>query len=311
MISIIIPTRNAGRQLHGLFKALKSQTVPCEIVVIDSSSSDDTRSVAEHFGVRVIGIKSEEFDHGGSRTLAAKKAQGDILLYLTQDALPVDKYAVENLIKPFGDETVGAAFGRQLPHPDATFFATHLRLFNYPEKSAVKSFSEKGRYGIKTPFLSNSFAAYKKRAIEDVGGFQEGLILGEDTFAGARLLLAGYKIAYAADAVIYHSHNYSVFQEFKRYFDIGVFHKEEKWILEEFGKAGGEGFRYVRSEIMFIVKNRKYHLLPEFLLRNFLKYAGYNLGGNYERMPPGLIRKISMHRGWWDRARGKKKGLDL
>ncbi len=311
MISIIIPTRNAGRQLHGLFKALKSQTVPCEIVVIDSSSSDDTRSVTENFGVRIIGIKSEEFDHGGSRTLAAKTARGDILVYLTQDALPVDKYAVENLIKPFEDETVGAVFGRQLPHPDATVFATHLRLFNYPEKSAVKSLSDKGRYGVKTPFLSNSFAAYKKRAIEEVGGFRDGLILGEDTFAGAKLMLAGYKIAYAADAVAYHSHNYSVFQEFKRYFDIGVFHKEERWILEEFGKAGGEGLQYIRSEIVYIVKNRKYNLLPEFLLRNFLKYAGYNLGGNYERMPIGLIKKISMHRGWWDRAHGKKKRLDL
>lgn len=297
--------------MKGLIEALKSQTVSSEIIVIDSSSSDDTRSVADHFGVRIIRLEREKFDHGGSRTLAAKAATGDILICLTQDALPHDKYAVENLIRPLEDGRVGAAFGRQLPHPGETVFGTHLRLFNYPDESAVKSFSDKGTYGIKTPFLSNSFAAYRKKALEEVGWFQGGLILGEDTCAGAKLMLAGYKIAYAADAVVYHSHNYSAFQEFRRYFDIGVFHEQERWILEEFGKAEGEGLRYIRSEIMYIVKKRAYHLVPEFFLRNLLKYAGYHLGRSYEKMPVGLIKKMSMHREWWNKARTKKRGLDL
>ena len=77
------------------------------------------------------------------------------------------------------------------------------------------------------------------------GWFAEHLISTEDTYAGARMLLAGYTLAYVSDAMVYHSHNYTVFQEFKRYFDIGVFHKKERWILEAFGNAEGTGLRHL------------------------------------------------------------------
>lgn len=299
MTSIIIPTLNAEKQLPGLLRALKSQTVLSEIIVVDSSFSDDTAKIAESHGLKMMTVNKEDFDHGGTRNLGGKIAKGDILIYLTQDALPLNEYSIENLVKLFKDEKVGAAFGRQLPYPEATLFGKHLRAFNYPGTSHVRSLMDKKKYGIKTPFISNSFAAYRKQALEEVGSFKENLIYGEDTYAGAKLLMAGYKIAYVSDAVVYHSHNYTVFQEFKRYFDLGVFHKREKWILDEFGRAEGEGKRYVKSEMLFLFKNRKYHLLPELFIRNGLKFAGYNLGKNYEKIPKGIIKRISMHRYWW------------
>jgi rhamnosyltransferase len=308
MTSVVIPTLNAGRQLRKLLMALQAQTIPCEIIIIDSASSDDTRPIAEHFGVRIIGIRREEFEHGRSRTVAAEMSKGDIVVYLTQDALPIDEHALERLIKPLADEKVGAAFGRQVPTAESTAFGAHLRLFNYPEQSAVRSLSDKHRYGVKTPFLSNSFAAYKKKTLTEIGGFQENLIMGEDICAGARLLLAGYKIAYVSDAVVLHSHNYTVFQEFRRYFDIGVFHRNERWILTQFGGAGGEGLRYIKSEIVYLMKRGKHGLLPEFLLRNGLKFTAYHLGGHYKKMPLRLIKRMSMHKDWWDHARNKKRG---
>jgi len=70
-----------------------------------------------------------------------------------------------------------------------------------------------------------------------------------------------------------------VSQECRRYFDIGVFHASERWILEEFGKAEGEGRRYMRSGYEFLKKRRKYSLLPEFIVRNALKYISYTLAG--------------------------------
>lgn len=302
MVSIIIPTLNAEDHIHELLASLRAQSIHCEIIVIDSSSSDNTGKIAESYGAKTITIKREGFDHGGSRTLAGKASKGDILIYLTQDVMPFNKYTIENLIKPFEDESIGAAYGRQLPTTDASLFGAHNRLFNYPESSNIRSFADKEKYKIKTPFLSNSFTAYRKRALEEIGGFKERLISTEDTCAGAKLLSAGYKIAYAADAMVYHSHNYTVFQEFKRYFDIGVFHKKERWILEEFGKVEGEGRAYIRSEIVFLIKEKKYHLLPEFFIRNGLKYAGYNLGRNYEKIPKSIITRISMHRDWWNKG---------
>lgn len=301
--SIIIPTLNAGRQLDGLLQALNSQTLRSEIIVIDSSSSDNTVKRADSLGIKTIVIKRDEFDHGGTRTLAGRAAVGDILIYLSHDVLPVNKYAVEKLVKSFEDETIGAAYGRQVPFPDASPFSEHSRLFNYPDSSYVRSLDDKKKYKIKTPFMSNSFAAYRKKALEGIGGFKENLISTEDTYAGASLLLSGYKIAYVSDALVYHSHDYTVFEEFRRYFDIGVVHKKEKWILEAFGNAQGEGMRYIQSELVFIANKKKYHLFPEFFIRNLLKYSGYHLGRNYERIPVVMARKLSMNSRWWKKIK--------
>lgn len=301
MTSVIIPTYNAEQQIQRLCQALRSQTVSTEIIVVDSSSSDKTVKVAESFGAKVLVVQTKDFDHGGTRTEAGKSAQGDILIYMTQDALPYDRHTIGNIVRIFEDQMLAAAFGRQLPYPDATAFGAHLRLFNYPETPYIRTLSDRTTYGIKTPFLSNSFAGYRKSALNEVLWFKKKLILGEDTYAGAKLLLAGYKIAYVADAMVYHSHNYSVSQELKRYFDIGVFHKSEQWIIEEFGKADGEGKKYVQSAFDFLRKNGKYYLMPEFVIRTVLKYVGYTLGQHYDILPDSMIRKLSRHKYFWDR----------
>ena len=182
-----------------------------ELIIIDSSSHDNTVAVARSYDVEVITIPQSEFDHGGTRTLAAMEAKGDILVYLTQDALPYNEYAIENIIKPFTDDSkVGAAFGRQLPYPEASVFAEHLRVFNYPDASYSRVLDDKEKYGIRTAFLSNSFAAYRKSALKEIGYFKSGLRFGEDACAGAKILLKGYKIAYVAEAIVLHSHNYTV-----------------------------------------------------------------------------------------------------
>lgn len=301
-VSVIIPTLNAGRVIGPLLDSLKEQSVRCEVVVVDSSSSDDTVRIAESSGARVLIIGRREFDHGGTRNLGGRAAGGDVLVYMTQDARPASRNSIENLVRPIlADEKIGAAFGRQLPCPDATLFAAHLRLFNYPEKtktSSRRTLADKSSLGLKAAFLSNAFTAYRRSALEETGWFTSGVILGEDMLAGARMLLAGFELAYEADAAVYHSHNYSVLQEFRRYFDIGVFHSREKWLLEEFGTAGGEGRRYIVSELSYILARRALHLVPEWAVRNGLKLAGYKLGGAHRLLPVRLARRLSMHPGW-------------
>lgn len=307
-VSIIIPTYNAEKYLGKLLTKLLEQTLkPIEILIIDSSSTDNTIKISQSFGIELIIIPKETFDHGGTRTLGAKKAKGDILIFFTQDALPYDNNTVENIVKLFlKDEEIGAAYGRQIPYPDTNLFGKHLRYFNYPEKSYIRKYEDKKNYGIKTAFLSNSFAAYRKKVLREIGWFKNNLILGEDTYAGAKILKAGYKIAYVADAKVYHSHSYTVWQEFKRYFDIGVFHRNESWILKEFGKPEGEGLKYLKSEFNFIIKHNSYNLLPEFVLRNLLKYLGYKLGYNYGKIPFTLRKKLSMHSFWWNKYKRSK-----
>lgn len=304
MVTIIIPTYNASKCLPNLLEKIAKQTLKnYELVIVDSSSEDNTVETAKSYNAGIIVIPKAQFSHGGTRTLAAKKGKGDILVYLTQDVLPFDEQAIENLVKPLTyDSKIGASFGKQVSHHDASAFAEHLRLFNYPDTSYVRTLEDRKRYGIKTAFLSNSFAAYRRSALEEVGYFKSGLIFGEDTCIAAEMLLRGYKIAYAADAKVFHSHNYTIGQDFRRYFDMGVFHENEKWLLQEFGNAEGQGAKYIKSEIKFLYIKKRFDLFPELALRIIMKYLGYTLGRKHAYLPRNLCKKFSMNCDWWDKG---------
>ena len=295
--SILIPTYNASQHLERLLIALRSQRLKdAEILIIDSSSQDKTIDIAKAFGVRVLTIPQKQFDHGGTRTMVGKLATGDILVYLTQDALPVDEKAVRTLIRPlYEDNTIGLTFGRQIPYENATPLARHLRFFNYPDRSYTRVVGDKALYGVKTAFCSNSFAAYRRSALENVGWFQDKLLMGEDLHVCARMLMKGYRVGYIAEAVVYHSHNYTVAQEFKRYFDLGVFFEKECWLLDEFGRPEGEGIKFVRSEFSYLRSHGLLHLLPISLMRAAAKLIGYRLGHYYRHLPRAVLRRVSMH----------------
>lgn len=297
LISVLIPTYQAESSLGALLKILKCQRLErFEIIVVDSSSTDRTTEIAKSFGVQTYVIPKEEFDHGGTRTYLGKLANGDVLVYLTQDAIPVHDATVPTLVSGLmADERTGAAFGRQIPHENATPFAKHLREFNYPIASWERSFQDRARYGIKTLFCSNSFAAYKRTALEAVGWFKDGLLMGEDMHACAKMLKQGFRIKYVAEAAVFHSHNYSVRQEFKRYFDLGAFFRKERWILQEYGSAEGEGLRFIRSELSFLIRSGLPHYVPLSLIRILAKGAGFRLGQVSRCLPGKIVRWASMH----------------
>lgn len=303
-VSVIIPTLNGGRRFKEVLASLSRQSlVPVEILVIDSSSDDDTLLEAEKYKATIKRIARADFDHGGTRSLAAKTACGDLLVYLTQDAVLYDQHALTHLVAPFSNPKVAATFGRQLPHPEANCFARHLRHFNYPEESSVRCWEDRKQYGFKTVFISNSFAAYRKDLLEEVGFFENGLLFGEDTFTLAKLLRKGYCVVYVAEAKIFHSHNYTVCKEFRRYFDIGVLHSVHKDLLAEFGGTFGEGRRFVSSELLQLIKEKEYFCIPESILRNSMKFLAYHLGKRYSFLPRRMAVCCSMNRAWWTKRK--------
>ena len=125
------------------------------------------------------------------------------------------------------------------------------------------------------------------------------MIGSEDAYVAARLLLAGYAVRYAAGAEVQHSHDYRVLEEFRRYFDIGVFYGRESWIGQAFGSAGGEGKRYVLAEIAALREAGALHRLPEVLLRSAMKLLGYRIGQCERFLDTGIKRRISMFPGYW------------
>lgn len=299
-VSVIIPTYNGGMIWRQLIRSLLDQSnITFDVYIIDSSSSDETAIFAKHNNFNVKTIDSSEFNHGGTRNVAARELNSsDILVFLTQDAILDVSDTLEKMIAVFVDPDVAAVCGRQLPHENANPLAIHARKFNYPSESCVKSVSDIPSLGIKTVFMSNSFAAYRSKVFFEVGGFPENTILAEDMYLTAQMIKAGYKVAYCAEAVVRHSHNYTPWEEFRRYFDTGVFHSEEPWIRDEFGGAGGEGMRFIRSELAYLWRNAPFWI-PRAILTNACKLLGYKLGQNYRYLPWNLRYKLSMYKAYW------------
>jgi len=299
--AVVIPAVNGGRYVDDLMKAICSRGATPEVVlVVDSSSNDGSPARFRAAGAEVLTIARSDFDHGGTRQLAVERlADVPVVVFLTQDAIPADEHAFERLVAAFEDESVAAAYGRQLPRDGAGAAEAHARLFNYPAESCVKSLADAAKLGIKTPFLSNSFAAYRVSALQDVGGFPRRSLFGEDMYVAAKLLVAGHRIAYVAEATVRHSHAYTLGEELRRYFDVGAFHAQNPWIMETFGTAGREGLAYVRSELGYAARNAPLSM-PGLLLRDLLKLIGMNLGRREALLPKRLKRRLSMNTRFWD-----------
>ena len=302
-IALICPVRDPGSCWPAWVDAVLAQTLrPQPVLIMDSSSSDDAATQAIDAGFQVESLHASAFGHGKTRQQAAERVTDvDVVVFLTQDALLAQPKALEKLTACFDDPDVAAAYGRQLPHRDAGHIAAHARAFNYPDMGEVRSLAEVPQLGIKTSFFSNSFGAWRRADLMAVGGFDTHTIVNEDALAASKLILAGKKIAYCADACVYHSHDYTFRAEFGRYFDIGTFHHQQPWIRERFGAAEGEGSRFLRSEFAYLAHNAPW-LIPSALLRTCLKYAGFKVGARYSYLPLSLARRLSLQHQFWDRA---------
>jgi rhamnosyltransferase len=300
MVKIVIPTLNAANDWPRFAQALLANVNPLQVLVLDSESTDGTPDLVRTAGFTLRTIRRAEFSHGGTRQLAAEMlTDAEILVYLTQDAVLATPDALENLVRPFEDSRIGAVCGRQLPRPGADEIEAHVREFNYPAQSHVRSLEDRTRMGVKVAFLSNSLAAYRRSTLMEVGGFPSQVILAEDMCVAGRMLLAGYRIAYSADACVFHSHPYTIAEEFKRYFDTGVMHRRERWLLEAFGSVSGEGKRFVLEQVRYLWQHRPL-LIPSAVMRATAKWLAYQLGRREERIPLGLKRRMAMHVRYWD-----------
>jgi rhamnosyltransferase len=307
---IIVPVLNAEKETQAFLAALRQQTVAPDIfLIIDSSSTDRSAEIFADAGARVHVIPRSEFNHADTRQMALEMVGDvDIAVFMTQDAVLANAESLALLLASFEDPQVGIAYGRQLPRPGADALESYVRLFNYPGHSEIRSFEDRGKYGFRTCFFSNSYAAYRVQALRAAGGFPTGLILGEDVGASANILLSGWKLAYVADACVFHSHGYTAGAYFRRSFDIGVHHTQMRDKLRQFGEPEGMGVRYVLAEVGYLFRHAPLRI-PEALGRNVLRYIGYRLGRIYRSLPLSLVHKLSMHRGFWSYGvRGTARG---
>jgi rhamnosyltransferase len=253
-VGIAIITHNSRHHLkHCLIPLLQSPLKP-KILVVNSSSNDGTIELAKELGAEVLIVPRKEFNHGTTRELARQHLNTDIVGMLTPDAYFLDQFGLGKLIEPIINKTAVVSYARQIPHANADFFETFPRNFNYPDKSHIRSLKDISEYGVYTFFCSNSCAAYSSQALDEIGGFT-AVLLGEDTVAVAKLLRKGHNIAYVADAIVKHSHRYSLKDEFRRNFDIGLARKGYGNLLKAPKGDSHRGFNYALQMFKHLSKN--------------------------------------------------------
>ena len=279
-IEVVIPTYNGGKKFCQVAEMLKQQVgiTPNDVLIIDSSSSDQTVQVARNAGFRVQIINKKDFGHGKTRRMAAEQSTAEYIVFMTQDAIPASDDSIIQLCKPLMEnQNIGVTYGRQLPTPEAGAIGNHARLFNYPAHSRMKTKADIPVLGIKTIFCSDSFAAYNRNTLLVAGNFQD-VSFGEDTLMADKFIHMGYAVYYNKDACVYHSHYLTLKEEFKRSIFIGRLHRQNYIVFDSYGRISGEGMRFVKSEMYMLISQNKIKLLPSALFHNFFKFLGYQLG---------------------------------
>ena len=304
-----------------LLKAIKKQSVqPKKIIVMNTDSSfwnplfeiadqarndedqarnDNDQARGDDAKMEVVHITKEEFDHGGTRDRAARMADTDIILYMTQDVALESNDVFANMIKYFERQDVKAVYARQLPQSDCKTIESYTRSFNYPAQSMIKGKADLGKLGIKTYFCSNVCAAYDRKTYLELGGFAKKTIFNEDMIYAGKLVQSGYRIAYAANARVVHSHNYSDMEQLRRNFDLAVSQVDNPDVFAGV-KSEGEGIKLVKQTCKYLWQIHKPWLIIKLFVTSAFKYKGYWLGKHYKMLPKGLIMKLTMNKKFWE-----------
>lgn len=295
-VGVAVMTHCAKKHLPHCLPPLLNSALRPRVLVVNSSSNDGTVELAQELGAETLVIPRREFNHGTTREAARRYLKTDIVGMITPDAYLHDEHAFAKLIAPLLSGHAAAAYARQVPHKGADFFEAFPREYNYPANSHIRGIENLSCYGVYTFFCSNSCAAYDNRALEAIGGFQEAL-LGEDTVAVAKLLRSGHKIAYVAEAVVSHSHRYSLWEEFQRSFDTGIARKEYAELLSG-GSDEKRGREYFKQIVRRLAKENPV-MLPYAFAHVFAKWIGYKIGTKSVKAPIWWKKAMSSQDFYW------------
>lgn len=306
-VDVIIPTYKPQKRLLKVIEALENQTYPVDYIIIMNTEEKywntflyGEKILKKRDNVIVRHLSKMEFDHGATRRWGVKKSEADYFICMTDDAMPADEFLVEELLKPLLEQKAEFSYARQLPNEDCGVIERFTRDFNYPAEGCIKSKDDLARLQIKTYFFSNVCAAYTRSLYDKLGGFVECAIFNEDMYFAAEAIRAGYRIAYASDAKVYHSHNYSNSMQFHRNFDNGVSQAMRQDIFEDVSSTG-EGMKLVKLTMQYLREQKKLHYIPKLIISSACKYMGFKLGINYKRLPHNFVLKCTLNKEFWMR----------
>ena len=298
-VDVIIPVYKPDEKLLTIINKLGNQTVVPEKICLINTEEKYWENFLRGKSTALLGKNTEvrhvslwEFDHGQTRNEGARTSTADLLLFMTQDAVPYDDNLIENLIGAFDNPKVAAAYARQIATADAPLSEQFSRQFNYPDESVVKSIKDRDTLGIKTYFCSNACAMYRREIFERLGRFPKNMIFNEDMVFAHTLIENGFEIAYCATAQVVHFHKYTYMQQFRRNFDLAVSQAMHPEVFEGVSSES-EGVKYALSAFSYFKEKRRIFYFVPFALSCAFRLVAFKLGKNYKRLSHGQILRLT------------------
>jgi rhamnosyltransferase len=298
MISVVIPVKNGGDDLSRCLDGIARQALAedVEIVVVDSGSTDGSPEVAREAGATVREIPSSAFGHGRTRNLGVELANGDVIVFTSQDAVAASETWLALLVGAArsGDDVAGA-YGRQLPHADARPPERFFLDFLYGPEPRVQRLSPGEELSFESTLFSNVNAAIPRSTLERFP-FREDITMSEDQEWSRRVLREGYALVYEPRAAVRHSHAYTIATAFRRFFDSGV-SAEHSYVEGNASRTAlrRAGARYAREELAWLWTTGRRRWIPYTVAYELAKFAGLQLGLRHERLPRALRRRLSSY----------------
>lgn len=302
--SVVIPTKNGGDRFIDVLATVTGQVTSYEfeVVCVDSGSSDRTVDVIKAFPeVRLFQIDPADFGHGKTRSWAAEKCRGDYVVFITQDALPVNLSWLQNLIDAMkADPEVVAGFGAHRPYPDCNLFDARditAHFARYGSENDILQVQDMDRFQedlsvrMEYAFFSDNNACVRRdyflqHPYPDVN-------FAEDQFWMMEQMAKGCKKVYCPSAVVYHSHNYGTVELMRRAFDESrALNRLFGWNVAPDGRkiprmtlsATRADLGYIRS--LDMTRSAKARALAQSAMRNGAKLFGFHEGAVYDRVSP-------------------------
>jgi rhamnosyltransferase len=193
--------------------AVRAQSVECELVIADSASTDGSADLARSFGATVFGV--ERFSLGGTRNELMERTSGDVVAFLTQDALPASQAWLQALLDGFAEDDVALVYGPALAHGAPVAIARELSAW-FPAERRVDRTPTPSGPGLET-FFTSSNGAVRRSAWTSVP-FPD-VPYAEDQALASAMLHAGYAKVFEPGAAVIHWHDYGPLEQFRRTFD--------------------------------------------------------------------------------------------
>ena len=298
MISVVIPVKNGGADLTRCLAGIRAQQIDedVEIVVVDSGSTDGSPERARAAGALVHEIPPEEFGHGRTRNVGVSLADGETVVFTSQDAVAQDVDWLARLVAAVrSGPDVAGAYGRQLPHPDARPPERFFLDFLYGPEPRAQRLEPGAELTFETTLFSNVNAAIP-RAILERYRFRDDMTMSEDQEWSRRVLRDGHSLVYEPRAAVRHSHAYTVRSAFRRFFDSGV-SAEHAYVEGDESRAAlrRAGARYAREELVWLWNAGHKRWIPYTAVYELGKFAGLQLGLRHRRLPRSVRRRLSSY----------------